>query len=105
MWEQGSFADPPAHGLETWFIRGGSAGAVVYTFRQPGLYAYLTHNLIEAVDLGALAHMRVDGAWDDDLMTQVMPPSPMAGGRAKAGAGRRAQTARSALGESSWNMF
>ena len=67
--------------------------------------AYLTHNLIEAVDLGALAHMRVDGAWDDDLMTQVMPPSPMAGGRAKAGAGRRAQTARSALGESSWNMF
>ena len=71
MWEQGSFADPPAHGLETWFIRGGSAGAVVYTFRQPGLYAYLTHNLIEAVELGALAHMMVDGAWDDDLMTQV----------------------------------
>ena len=35
MWEQGSFSDPPAHGLETWFIRGGSAGAAIYTFRQP----------------------------------------------------------------------
>ena len=80
VWEQGSFADPPAHGLETWFIRGGSAGAAVYTFRQPGLYAYLTHNLIEAVELGALAHVMVEGAWDDDLMTQVMPPGPMTGG-------------------------
>ena len=77
VWEQGSFADPPAHGLETWFIRGGSAGAAVYTFRQPGLYAYLTHNLSEAVELGALAHVMVEGAWDDDLMTQVMPPGPM----------------------------
>lgn len=79
VWEQGSFSDPPAHGLETWFICGGSAGAAIYTFRQPGLYVYLTHNLIEAVELGALAHVRVEGEWDDDLMTQVMPPSPIAG--------------------------
>ena len=81
VWEQGSFADPPAHGLETWFVRGGSAGAAVYTFRQPGLYAYLTHNLIEAVELGALAHVMVEGAWDDDLMTQVMPPVRWPAGR------------------------
>ena len=79
VWEQGSFADPPAHGLETWFIRGGSAGAAIYTFRQPGLYVYLTHNLIEAVELGALAHVQVEGEWDDDLMTQVVPPSPIGG--------------------------
>ena len=77
VWEQGSFADPPAHGLQTWFIRGGSAGAAIYTFRQPGVYAYLTHNLIEAVELGALAHVVVDGEWDDDLMTQVQAPAPI----------------------------
>lgn len=75
VWEQGSFADPPAHGLETWFIRGGSAGASIYTFRQPGLYKYLTHNLIEAVELGAAADVVVEGAWDDDLMTRVQEPT------------------------------
>lgn len=77
VWEQGSFADPPAHGIQTWFIRGGSAGAAIYTFKQPGIYAYLTHNLIEAVELGALAHVVVDGEWDDDLMTQVQAPAPI----------------------------
>ena len=77
VWEAGSFADPPAEGLETWFIRGGSAGAALYTFRQPGVYAYLSHNLIEAVQLGALAHFVVDGKWDNDLMTQVSKPGPI----------------------------
>lgn len=77
VWEQGSFADPPAHGLETWFIRGGSAGASIYTFRQPGLYKYLTHNLIEAVELGAAADVMVEGEWDDDLMTRVQDPAPI----------------------------
>ena len=41
VWENGSFADAPATGPETWFIRGGSAGAAMYTFRQLGVYAYL----------------------------------------------------------------
>ena len=77
VWEQGSFADPPATGLETWFIRGGSAGAALYTFRQSGVYVYLSHNLIEAVQLGALAHVIVGGEWDHDLMTQVQPPTVM----------------------------
>lgn len=77
VWEQGSFADPPAHGLETWFIRGGSAGASIYTFRQPGIYKYLTHNLIEAVELGAAADVVVEGEWDDDLMTRVQEPAPI----------------------------
>ena len=71
VWETGSFADVPETGLETWFIRGGSAGAAVYTFRQPGLYAYLNHNLIEAVMKGATAHIKVEGEWNDDLMKQV----------------------------------
>ena len=77
VWEEGSFIDPPMEGLETWFIRGGSAGAALYTFRQPGVYVYLSHNLIEAVQLGALAHVVVDGDWDDDLMAQVQAPGPI----------------------------
>src|SRR5579864_7647483 len=80
VWETGKFSNPPAKDLETWFIRGGSAGAALYTFRQPGIYAYLTHNLIEAVELGATAHFKVEGKWDDDLMTQVKPPEPIASG-------------------------
>ena len=77
VWETGSFADMPATGLETWFIRGGSAGAMLYKFRQPGIYAYVNHNLIEAVMLGATAHVVVDGEWDDDLMMQVAKPAPL----------------------------
>ena len=77
VWENGSFADAPATGLETWFIRGGSAGAAMYTFRQPGVYAYLNHNLIEAVELGALSHVVVEGEWDDNLMKQVKKATKM----------------------------
>ena len=77
VWEQGSFVDPPAEGLETWFIRGGSAGAALYTFLQSGVYVYLSHNLIEAVQLGCLAHVIVEGTWNHDLMTQVQPPTMM----------------------------
>lgn len=77
VWERGSFDNPPAKDLETWFIAGGSAGAALYTFLQPGLYAYVNHNLIEAVELGATAHFEVEGEWDDDLMTQVVAPEPI----------------------------
>ena len=77
VWETGKFSNPPETDLETWLIRGGSAGAALYTFRQPGIYAYLTHNLIEAVQLGATAHFKVEGKWDDDLMMQVKPPGPI----------------------------
>ena len=78
VWETGSFADVPETGLETWFIRGGSAGAALYTFHQPGVYVYLNHNLIEAVELGAASHVVVEGDWNDDLMKQVKKPSAMA---------------------------
>jgi len=78
VWEEGKFANPPAKDLETWFIRGGSAGAALYTFLQPGIYAYVNHNLIEAVELGATAHFTVEGEWDDDLMAQVEAPKPIA---------------------------
>jgi nitrite reductase (NO-forming) len=79
VWEGGSFADAPDTNLETWFIRGGSAGAMLYKFRQPGIYAYVNHNLIEAVMLGATAHVKVDGEWNDDLMKQVKKAEPLSG--------------------------
>lgn len=77
VWEEGKFANPPAKDLETWFIRGGSAGAALYTFLQPGIYAYVNHNLIEAVELGATAHFMVEGEWNDDLMKQIEAPGPI----------------------------
>ncbi len=77
VWDTGSFNDAPATNLETWFIRGGSAGAMAYTFQQPGVYAYVNHNLIEAVMLGATAHVVVEGEWNDDLMMQVAKPGPI----------------------------
>lgn len=75
VWETGKFSNPPERNLETWFIRGGSAGAALYEFRQPGVYAYVNHNLIEAVNLGATAHVVVEGEWDNDLMAQVTAPT------------------------------
>ena len=78
VWSTGKFRNPPEVDLETWLIPGGCAGAALYTFRQPGIYAYVNHNLIEAVELGATAHVKVEGKWNDDLMTQVQPPTPMA---------------------------
>ncbi len=77
VWETGKFSNPPQKDLETWFIRGGSAGAALYTFRQPGIYAYVTHNLIEAVELGGTAHFKVEGKWNDDLMKQIKAPHPV----------------------------
>ena len=74
VWETGSFTDAPLTGIETWFVRGGSAMAAMYTFEQPGVYAYVNHNLIEAVLLGATAHFVVDGEWNNALMEQVVAP-------------------------------
>ena len=74
VWETGKFNNAPERDLETWFIRGGSAGAALYTFLQPGVYAYVNHNLIEAVNLGATAHVIVGGDWNNDLMEQVVAP-------------------------------
>lgn len=78
VWEAGKFNNVPDRDLETWFIRGGSAGAALYQFLQPGLYAYVNHNLIEAVNLGATAHVKVEGTWNNDLMEQVLAPTELA---------------------------
>lgn len=73
VWES-SFSDAPLTGMETWFVRGGSAVAAMYTFEQPGVYAYVNHNLIEGAMLGATAHFVVEGDWDNSLMEQVVAP-------------------------------
>ncbi len=73
VWES-SFSDEPLTGMETWFVRGGSAVAAMYTFEQPGVYAYVNHNLIEGAMLGATAHFVVEGSWDNALMEQVVAP-------------------------------
>lgn len=77
VWQSGSFADPPQTNLETWFIAGGSAGAALYTFQQPGLYVYLNHNLIDAILKGAAAHVNVEGEWNNDLLEQIKAPAPI----------------------------
>ncbi len=77
VWET-SFSEPPLTGLETWFVRGGTAMAAMYTFEQPGVYAYVNHNLIEAALLGATAHFVVEGEWDNSLMEQVTGPHEFA---------------------------
>ncbi|WP_306024888.1 copper-containing nitrite reductase [Oceaniradius stylonematis] len=78
VWET-SFTDPPLTGVETWFVRGGCAAAAMYTFEQPGVYAYVNHNLIIAALKGATAHFVVEGPWDNDLMEQVVAPRPFEG--------------------------
>ena len=38
----------------------------------------MNHNLIEAAELGATAHIMVEGKWNDDLMAQVKAPAAIA---------------------------
>ena len=75
VWATGKFANPPEIDQETWFIPGGAAGAAFYTFLQPGIYAYVNHNLIEAFEKGAAAHFKVEGEWNNDLMTGLVSPN------------------------------
>ena len=77
VWRGGSFNDAPATNLQSWSVVGGEAVAALYTFQQPGIYAYVNHNLIESIMLGAAAHVSVEGAWNNDLMEQVSKPSPI----------------------------
>lgn len=77
VWPGGSFRNRPTVDRETWHVNGGEAVAAMYTFKQPGLYAYLNHNLIQAFMLGGAAHIVVEGKWNNDLMEQVAEPGPI----------------------------
>jgi len=76
-WPGGKFNNRPYTDLETWAVPAGSAAAVMYRFRQPGTYAFLNHNLIEAFDYGAVAQIKVTGNWDSTLMKQIQKPMPI----------------------------
>lgn len=75
VWLGGSFNDKPATNYESWSVVGGSAVVALYQFRQPGNYVYLNHNLIEAFTLGAIAEVKVEGQWNDNLMKQIKEPA------------------------------
>lgn len=77
VWHGGSFNDTPMTNRETWPVFGGEAVAAMYTFKQPGIYAYVNHNLIEAIMLGAEAHVSVEGKWNNDLMEQIESSRPI----------------------------
>jgi len=77
VWPGGSFNNKPTVDRETWHVNGGEAVAAVYTFKQPGTYAYLNHDLIQAFMLGGVAHVVVEGKWNNDLMEQVVKPGPI----------------------------
>ena len=77
VWPGGSFSNTPTVDRETWSVLGGEAAAAMYTFKQPGLYAYLNHNLIEAFMKGGAAHISVEGDWNNSLMEQVQKASPI----------------------------
>jgi nitrite reductase (NO-forming) len=74
LWQGGSFNDKPVTNYESWAVVGGSAVAMLYKFRQPGTYAYLDHNLIHAFAFGAVATIKVNGKWNNDLMKQISAP-------------------------------
>ena len=76
-WAGGSFANKPLADFETWPVPGGTAVAAIYQFRQPGTYALLDHNLIEALAYGAAAQIVVEGKWNDDLMKEVEKAGPV----------------------------
>jgi nitrite reductase (NO-forming) len=69
VWPYGKFNNRPDQGLESWDVVAGGTAAAVYTFKQPGLYVYLNHNLIKAFLYDAKAFIHVTGDWNDELMT------------------------------------
>ena len=77
VWSGGSFNDAPVTNYESWPVVGGLAVAALYQFRQPGTYALLNYNLIEAFAFGAMAQIKVEGDWNDDLMKQIKHPEPI----------------------------
>ena len=74
VWPYGKFNNQPDEGLESWDVVAGGTAAAVYTFKQPGLYVYLNHNLIMAFIKDAKAFIHVEGEWDNELMEQTSAP-------------------------------
>ena len=46
-----------------------------YTFRYPGTYLLVNHELIRATEKGQAVQIEIEGEMDPDIMTVVSPPS------------------------------
>ena len=65
------------YGVETTVVPAGSVIVAEYTFRYPGLYLLVNHELIRATEKGQVVHIMVEGQADPDIMTVVSPPTPI----------------------------
>ena len=52
-----------------------SAKPFEYTFRFPGLYLLVNHELIKATEKGQAVQIQVEGEPNPDIMDVVSPPS------------------------------
>ncbi|MEO8116098.1 MAG: copper-containing nitrite reductase [Bacteroidota bacterium] len=77
FWPGGKFNNTPYTDFETWAIPAGSAAAALYKFREPGTYAIVNHNLIEALVYGAVGQIKVAGNFDSTLMKVIKKQSPV----------------------------
>lgn len=77
FWPGGKFNNTPYTDFETWHIPGGSGAAALYKFREPGTYAFVNHNLIEAIAFGAIATIKAEGEWDNRLMKEIKKAGPV----------------------------
>ena len=77
MYGRGSFHPDSfrEYGVETTVVPAGSVIAFEYTFRYPGLYLLVNHELIKATEKGQAVQIMVGGEPDPDIMTVVSPPS------------------------------
>ena len=79
VYPYGKFGNRPDEGLESWDVVAGGTAAMLYTFQQPGVYAYLNHNLIKAFLYDAKAFVHVNGGWNNELMINSFEVRPMSG--------------------------
>jgi len=53
-----------------------TASIIVYAVVCIVMVASVNHNMTEALEVGAFAHIKVEGKRDNNLMTQVKAPGP-----------------------------
>ena len=61
--------------VETTVVPAGSVIAFEYTFKYPGLYLLVNHELIKATEKGQAVQIQVEGEPNSDIMNVVSPPS------------------------------
>lgn len=77
VYGQGSFHPDSdrEYGVETTVVPAGSVVVAEYTFRYPGKYLLVNHELIRATEKGQAVEIIVEGEADPSIITVVSPPS------------------------------